>query len=233
MYLGDPNYTGSTSSCEAFSVTKASPKMSNTPSPANPTLGSGVRLTDSVSLSGAYAPTGMITFKLVGPCACTVYADTVTVSADGTYTTATGTDPGGMVPNNSGAWSWTVQYSGDANNLGTTANASFTVAPKRITIGDFAFDDASLSPQLQQQIAALASTIKATGASRVTLTGYANPGPTAQALSLQRAMAVKAYLGVELTKLSVTAKVTAIGGGSTVLLARAGSLLNRRVVATL
>ena len=66
-------------------------------------------LTDSATLSGGYNPTGTITFYLFAPGVTpngtdsnNVYSDTVTVSGNGTYTTATGTNPGGYMPTASG-----------------------------------------------------------------------------------------------------------------------------------
>ena len=45
-----------------------------------------------------------------------VYTDMVTVSGNGTYTTATGTNPGGYVPTAAGTYQWVAVYSGDSNN---------------------------------------------------------------------------------------------------------------------
>jgi hypothetical protein len=71
-------------------------------------------------LSGGYNPTGTITFTLTGPSNTTVYTDVVTVSGNGTYTTATGTNPGGYLPTGIGSYLWHATYSGDSNN--NTAN---------------------------------------------------------------------------------------------------------------
>ena len=51
-----------------------------------------------------------------------VYTDVVTVSGNGTYTTATGTNPGGYLPTATGTYLWTATYSGDTNNNGATDN---------------------------------------------------------------------------------------------------------------
>ena len=50
-----------------------------------------------------------------------VYSDTVTVSGNGTYTTATGTNPGGDIPTVAGTYQWVAVYGGDANNNGVTS----------------------------------------------------------------------------------------------------------------
>ena len=42
--------------------------------------------------------------------------DVVTVSGNGTYTTAAGTNPGGYVPTATGTYQWVAVYGGDANN---------------------------------------------------------------------------------------------------------------------
>ena len=49
-------------------------------------------------LSGGFNPTGTITFTLFNPSNVAVYTDVVTVSGNGTYTTAAGNNPGGYLP---------------------------------------------------------------------------------------------------------------------------------------
>src|SRR5262249_32444887 len=65
--------------------------------------------------------TGTITFTLFNPSNASVYTDTVTVSGNGTYTTATGTNPGGYLPTTPGTYQWVVTYSGDGNNNSVTS----------------------------------------------------------------------------------------------------------------
>jgi uncharacterized repeat protein (TIGR01451 family) len=86
---------------------------------AGPTvlLGSGVPLNDTATLAGGDNPTGTITFTLTGPGGAAVYTDVVTVTANGTYNTATeGNNPGGYVPTAPGTYHWLASYSGDLNN---------------------------------------------------------------------------------------------------------------------
>jgi hypothetical protein len=45
-----------------------------------------------------------------------VYSDVVTVSGNSTYSTATGTNPGGYAPSVAGTYQWLAVYSGDVNN---------------------------------------------------------------------------------------------------------------------
>ena len=101
------------------------------PSPTTPaptTTTTTTTLTDSATLSGGYNPTGTITFYLFAPGVTpngtdsnNVYSDTVTVSGNGTYTTASGTNPGGYVPTVAGTYEWVAVYSGDRNNNGVTS----------------------------------------------------------------------------------------------------------------
>src|SRR5438309_1325113 len=74
-------------------------------------LGSGMRLTDSATLSGGFNPGGVITFSLFDPNNVVIDTETVTVSGNGTYTT-----PVGFVPNAAGTYQWVAAYSGDPNN---------------------------------------------------------------------------------------------------------------------
>ncbi len=100
---------------EPNTVDKASPDITTD---AGPTVvvGSGVPLTDSATLAGGFDPGGAITFTLTGPGGGVVYTNVVTVTANGTYTTAQGTNPGGFVPTVAGTYQWMASYSGDDNN---------------------------------------------------------------------------------------------------------------------
>ena len=79
-------------------------------------------------LSGGYNPTGTIIFyRSTGVPATahgSVYTDTVTVSGNGTYTTASGTTTGSDVPTAAGTYQWVAVYSGDTNNSGATTRAA-------------------------------------------------------------------------------------------------------------
>ena len=84
--------------------------MTQTPTPtptstSTTTSSSAQTLADSVTLSGGFNPTGTITFYLFAPGVTpnandsnNVYSDTVTVSGNGSYSTSTGTNPGGYTP---------------------------------------------------------------------------------------------------------------------------------------
>ena len=95
-------------------------------------------LTDSATLSYGYNPTGTVTFYLFAPGVTpnasdsnNVYSDSVAVSGDGSYSTASGTNPGGYVPTIPGTFEWLAVYSGDANN--TLVHDTFGDEPECVT----------------------------------------------------------------------------------------------------
>jgi hypothetical protein len=117
-YGGDANNSGANDQggpTEQTAVGTASPSLVTTASP-NVTLPAGppgtVTLSDSALLSGGQSPTGSIVFTLTGPGGFT-FTTTDTVTGNGTYTAST-TLPA-TVPV-AGTYTWTVTYSGDANN---------------------------------------------------------------------------------------------------------------------
>jgi glyoxylate utilization-related uncharacterized protein len=121
-YSGDSKNNGATSpfGSEPEIVSPASPAINTTPG-GTVVIGSGAKLTDSAMLSGGFNPTGTITFTLYNPSNAVVYTDTVTVNGNGTYTTSTGTNPGGYLPTVTGTFQWVVTYSGDIKNNGATS----------------------------------------------------------------------------------------------------------------
>src|SRR5208282_5870705 len=98
-YGGDSNNNSGNDqggSTEQVVVSAASPAITTTPNPTSVTLGTtSTTLNDSAVFSGGYHPTGTITFTLLSPSSTVVYTDMVTVSGNGTYTTAAGNNPGG------------------------------------------------------------------------------------------------------------------------------------------
>ena len=142
VYSGDVNNKAATSSCEALTVTAASPTITTTAAPSSVTLGTTApTLSDSATLSGGYHETGTITFTLYYASSCGgthVDTETVsTVSGDGTYSTPTGyTLPtSGTV---TGTYEWVASYGGDTNNgvVSTTCGAeSATVSNASPSIG--------------------------------------------------------------------------------------------------
>jgi uncharacterized repeat protein (TIGR01451 family) len=115
IYSGDGNYQGGTSAVEPLTINKASPMLTTTPNPTEIMLGG--RLQDAALLTGGFALTGSITFRLyrpgvdptTGPVA---YTETVSgVNGNGTYPTTMG-----FVANATGTWHWVATYNGDSNN---------------------------------------------------------------------------------------------------------------------
>ena len=125
-YNGDPNngaVSDSNDAKERVTVSPASPTIATTAG-GTVVLGGSTKLTDSATVSGGYSPTGSITFYLFTPGVTpngtdsnNVYSDTVTVSANGTYSTAAGNNPGGYLPTVAGTYQWVASYSGNGNNI--------------------------------------------------------------------------------------------------------------------
>ncbi len=142
---------------ESVTTIKDTPSLSTTPG-GSVVLGSGVKLTDSATLSGGDIESGSLTFSLYSPSNSVVYTDVVAVSGDGSYTTASGTSTGSNVPTVTGTYQWVVTYSGDANNnsaLSAKGNEPEIVTTTPITISGtkyldqtgngFSADDTGLS----------------------------------------------------------------------------------------
>ncbi len=115
-YSGDANNDPCSSGCglEEVTVGPVTPSIETAPDPCIAPVGS--TLNDSATLSGGYNPTGSITFNLYGPddTSCegaVIWTDTVTVNGNGAYGTS-----GGYTAVAAGIYSWTADYSGDANN---------------------------------------------------------------------------------------------------------------------
>ena len=119
-YSGDGNnnaFADTGSPSERVVVSPASPTLTTAPNPTTATAGSGATLKDSAVLSSGAAPTGTITFLLVGTGVGIVDSETVTVNGNGTYSTTGFTLPSTAA---AGVYQWDATYSGDANNNSTT-----------------------------------------------------------------------------------------------------------------
>jgi hypothetical protein len=118
-YSGDGDNAPSAGTCgsERVTIGSASPSMTTTPKPSSGPV--GTVLQDTATLSGGFAPTGTITFKLYSTSDCSGGAaatETVPVNGAGGYGTSTG-----YLANAAGTYQWTAAYSGDgANNPVTT-----------------------------------------------------------------------------------------------------------------
>jgi hypothetical protein len=114
-----------TSAQEQVTVNPATPSLTTV---ATPSTGSATTvLNDTITLSGGYHPVGTITVTLTAPDTSTVYTDVITVNGNGTYYTATqGTNPGGILPLESGTYTWHAGYADSLsppNNLGAQDNS--------------------------------------------------------------------------------------------------------------
>jgi hypothetical protein len=118
VYTGDGENKGATSPCEPLTVNPDSPTLSTLLSAT--TIVHGGSVTDSSALSGASATAGgtvTITMYTGGSCSGTV------VGSSGALTVTNGIIPtsGSFTAATAGTYSFLAVYSGDANNMATTA----------------------------------------------------------------------------------------------------------------
>ncbi len=158
VYSGDANNNPATSTCntEQLSVSKASPSLSTTLSTTTTNVGGSVK--DSATLTGAFNPTGTVTYKVYSGSTCStppgvIFSQSVTIS-------------GGVIPdsqfftfNSPGTYSWQATYGGDINNnhvdsacneILTVTKASPTITTSinpssTVTAGDSVTDTATVS----------------------------------------------------------------------------------------
>jgi hypothetical protein len=134
-------------------ISPASPSIAVTPG-GTVQLGSGSDLTASATLSGGYFPTGSITFYLFDPTVTAnsngtgaAYSDTVTVTGNSSYSTATGISTGSSLPTMAGNYQWVAVYSsGDGNNNGATSINQLIPATETVTPASQSIKFTSLSP---------------------------------------------------------------------------------------
>src|SRR5208337_2909927 len=115
-------------------VNAAIPTITTTASPATTTLGTTApTISDTATLSGAYFPTGSITFTLtLNGNAVSAATQTDTVTANGPYSASYTLPTSGTV---AGTYTWSAAYSSDANNnaaseTGSATNGEQTVVSK-------------------------------------------------------------------------------------------------------
>ena len=136
-YSGDVNNVavgpvGCTDPNETVTITKLTPALTTSATPASASVGSPIK--DVATLSGGDSPTGTITWSLYGPNdnACTgtpLTTSAVTVNGDDSYTSPA------LTPGTAGTYHWVATYSGDANNVAvgpvgcTDPNETVTIAP--------------------------------------------------------------------------------------------------------
>ncbi len=138
IYSGDSNYTGGASDCEPLTVVKASPTLSTQLKIKINGIGYDLQnpvfvdatVYDTASLSGAYNPTGTISYKVYSDNTCKTQIADVTPFPDDLS--------GGVIPDSAdrifkaiGNWWYQAVYSGDGNNDGATSSC----ASERVAVG--------------------------------------------------------------------------------------------------
>ncbi|MEP7183981.1 MAG: hypothetical protein ABI886_17530, partial [Betaproteobacteria bacterium] len=119
FYSGDANNAAVSGACgaanESVTITQTTPTIATTASAGG---GLGTAVTDQATLALGFNPTGSIIFRLYGPndatCvnAAVFVSNAITVSGNGTYTSAPG-----FTTVAAGTYRWRAFYSGDANNV--------------------------------------------------------------------------------------------------------------------
>ncbi len=132
-YNGDTNYLAVNSTCEPLTVNRASPGISTTASPDVGTVGTSNTFGDSASLSGAYSPTGSVTFSLYGDLSCSTAVPTMSGSGAISGTTASWSNS--WTPPATGTYYWKAYYPGDGNNNAYTSTCGPTSTNEQITVG--------------------------------------------------------------------------------------------------
>ena len=152
-YSGDAGNSAVTGACngagENVVVAKKTPTLQTN---ASPDVTVGGQVSDTATLAAGHNATGQITFNLYGPndagCSGTaVFTAIVSVSGNADYNSTNHT------PAQAGAYRWTADYSGDANNnpVSSACNApgeSVTVAKKTPTISTQASADTTIGGQI-------------------------------------------------------------------------------------
>ena len=109
VYSGDPGNNAATSACEPLDVNRAGPSITTTVSPSTITI--GLSASDTATLTGAFSPTGSITFYAYRDAACSISVFTSNNVLKGNSATSNS-----FVPASSGTYYWDASYPGDANN---------------------------------------------------------------------------------------------------------------------
>lgn len=137
VYSGDASFGPTTSSCEPFTVSPATPTVSSQVYDARTSAAwsgsekSGAQAFDTASFGGVSAdipPQGTVTYSLYADPSCAaspISQEEVTLNADGSIPSSSSSAP--LPP---GSYGYSVQYSGDVNYASavTPACESFTVA---------------------------------------------------------------------------------------------------------
>ena len=163
-YSGDANYAAVTGTCgtvgESVVVTQATPTIRTT---ASPSVALGGTISDTAVLTGAFRPTGTVTFKAYGPgdtgCATPLFSS---VEAAGTTTVSAA-----FKPTTAGTYRWVASYAGDANNAAVAASCADPA--EAVTVAAAGAGPASQQPACTPAVAqAMANALAAELASALT-----------------------------------------------------------------
>jgi Bacterial Ig-like domain (group 3) len=142
-YSGDSNYSGLTSSCEAFTVNTATPSVGTTVFDAatnaawsgSEVTGSSAYDTSTVTGVSGFTPTGTISYSLFtnGSCSGSSTPEGTGLTVNTNSSTASALA--------AGTYGFEATYSGDSNYAGLTSGCeSFTVSPETPVIGTAVYD---------------------------------------------------------------------------------------------
>jgi hypothetical protein len=144
-YGGDTNNNpvASGATAEPVVVSKLSPSIDTVASPAAGTVGLAMTVADTATFSGAYNPTGLVSFALYSNNTCTAATG---VSGSGTISSGQAsysTAPSTWTPPVAGTYYWIASYAGDTNNNGFTtgcgdADEQIVISPASPTIATVA-----------------------------------------------------------------------------------------------
>jgi hypothetical protein len=185
VHDGDQNKSGGDvgQACVDLVFTGAGPITP--PNNGNP-AGVITKLNDSATLSQGNNPTGTVTFYLFAPgvtpnanLSNNVYADQVTVNGNGTYTTASGNNPGGYQATQAGTYEWVAVYSGDSNNK--SASSPFGSEPQPVSPSQIAVPQLVKGTVNDTQISELLNPTGALKPGKITVAVNLPKGPHAAA----------------------------------------------------
>ena len=117
-YNGDVNNAAVTSVCgdESVVIAQATPTIATTPSAGGQV---GISVSDTATLSGAFNPTGTVTFDLFAPTSPGCTGDPLSTS---TNTLSAGSATSDTFPTTVvGTYHWVATYNGDVNNAAVTS----------------------------------------------------------------------------------------------------------------
>ena len=134
-YPGDGNNNAFTTGCtdanEQITVARVQPSATTQASPATAlTAGTAATVGDTATISGAFNPTGSVTFTLYSNVGCT---QSTGVTGGGLISAGTASYSSTFTPPTAGTYYWQASYPGDANNNAFTTPCN--AANEELTAG--------------------------------------------------------------------------------------------------